>query len=308
MNENLVIFGAGLAGLIAARMLIDRQPVVYEKQDELPHNHEAILRFRHPWVGERTNIPFRKVQVVKAVHGSVNPISDAVRYSKKVTGKVQARSILDTSMVERYVAPGDLVARLASTATIKLGMDFEQWTDNLYKPTKPPIISTIPVPVMMKLFRWREEPIFSYQSGWNQRLTIDPRLEPNLNCTLYYPGDEPCYRASVTGGEIIIEGVGNPPDAFACYEVASHLGLSKSDIVGVGAVRQSRYQKIVELSVSDRENVKRFVMWLTATHGIYSLGRFATWRPKLLLDDLVKDVQIIQTLIDGHGSYEYNLK
>jgi hypothetical protein len=41
---------------------------------------------------------------------------------------------------------------------------------------------------------------------------------------------------------------------------------------------------------------------LTEEHNIYSLGRFATWR-QLLLDDLVKDIGVIEKLIDGNHLY-----
>jgi large conductance mechanosensitive channel len=40
----------------------------------------------------------------------------------------------------------------------------------------------------------------------------------------------------------------------------------------------------------------------TINYGVYSLGRFATWRAGLLMDDLVQDVQKIDRWI-GAGNY-----
>ncbi len=46
------------------------------------------------------------------------------------------------------------------------------------------------------------------------------------------------------------------------------------------------------------------MMWATDNFNIYSLGRFATWRPGLLLDDLVNDIRVIQKIAD-HGNYDH---
>lgn len=306
----IAIFGAGLAGLIAAKMLHEHSPQVYERQSKLPNNHNAVLRFRSSVVGDATNIAFKKVKVLKAVHESLNPVSDAIRYSLKVTGKLQLRSILDTDTVERYVAPADLVARLASTASITYDQDFLQWTNNLIKADRPAIISTMPMPAMMEMFKWPDAPKFDYASGWTYRMRLQPSLDAAMHATLYYPGDESFYRATVCGEEVILEGVGESEELHAVDVLSclKSLGLKGDHILLAGPAKSSRYQKIGELNSTDRDSAKRFIMWLTQEHGIYSLGRYATWRPKLLLDDLVQDVRIIQSLIGGSGNYDLNLK
>lgn len=311
MNQ-IAIFGAGLSGLIAAKMLHEYYPEVHERQSSLPNNHNAVLRFRSSVVGDATNIAFKKVRVIKAIHEPTNSVADAIQYSLKVTGKLQSRSILDTDTVERYVAPPDLVSRLASTASISYDVDFLAWSHNLIRDGHCPIISTIPMPAMMKIFEWREVPEFSYYDGWSVKLKLDPALEPTLHATIYYPGSTPIYRATVCGGEVILEGVGdikgiNSLDS-GFVEVLKSLGLEQRHIVDWGVVKSNRYQKIADLSPRDRDIAKRFIIWLTQKHGIYSLGRYATWRPKLLLDDLPQDVRIIKALIDGGGSYSINLK
>jgi hypothetical protein len=52
------------------------------------------------------------------------------------------------------------------------------------------------------------------------------------------------------------------------------------------------YAKIAPMDETLRRN---FIYWAsTVTGRAYQLGRFATWRPRLLLDDLVHDVRLIE--------------
>ncbi|NDG64822.1 MAG: hypothetical protein EBY29_15370, partial [Planctomycetes bacterium] len=64
------------------------------------------------------------------------------------------------------------------------------------------------------------------------------------------------------------------------------------------------YSKILPIDEGER---RKFIVWATDQHGIYSLGRFATWRPGLLMDDVVNDVRVIRKIIKN-GSYEYRMK
>lgn len=312
-EPGLIIFGAGLAGLIAARMLADRHPTVMERQESLPNNHQALLRFRSSVVGEVTNIPFSKVQVEKHIisENSGNRIKDSAVYSRKVSGKLHSRSILDTTPVERYIAPPDFIQRLASTAKIEYGVDFLSWSCNLYR-GRPPVISTIPIPMMMDLFKWPEKPNFVSESGWTIKAKINPELDCRMNSTIYSAvSHDPWYRASVTNDTFMVEGAagGGITEHNArgiLTEAASHFALALDDFTEWKS-HQAKYQKIADLDTAGRESAKRFIMHLSSELGIYSLGRFATWRPKLLLDDLVKDVRVIAGLIDGKSHYEETL-
>ena len=44
------------------------------------------------------------------------------------------------------------------------------------------------------------------------------------------------------------------------------------------------------------------MLWASEKFGIYSFGRFATWRPGLLLDDLIHDLTVIRRLAN-EGTY-----
>jgi hypothetical protein len=308
--SKLVIFGAGMAGLIAARMLADRSPVIHEQQPALPNNHHALLRFRSSAVGDATNIPFERVSVVKHVlsDSNSNPIRDAIIYSKKVTGKIHARPILDTKPVERYVAPQDMIQRLAVTADIKYDSGFLEWSHEMVRDKRPSVISTIPVNKMMELFNWPNKPNFVSSPGWTIKAGAAPALDCKVNATVYSAQEHTLwYRASITGDKLTIEGSGSLPDGpdqgLVVDQVCEAFGLDRADLSRELLAHQQKYQKIADLGHADRESVKRFVIWLSSEHRIYSLGRFATWRPKLLLDDLVNDVRVIAKLIGGESNY-----
>ena len=301
MNKQITIFGAGFAGLIAARMLHERSPKVFDAQDSIPNNHKAVLRFRDSIVGDVTNIPLRKVKVVKAVVWGMNDVQSAVQYSLKTTGMLHMRSIIDTENVDRYVAPEDFITRLASTVDFSGGMDFVQWSSNLIKKDRGPVISTIPMVTMMDIFKWEGRPTMEFHKGWNLRVSLHKHLKCNLNMTLYNPRQqEPWYRATITEGVVIFEGMGDAPPysdgVLNMWLQMVGLDLNHAEEANMS---KSRYQKIVDLSQSDRVKANMFMVWLSKEHGIYSLGRFATWRPKLLLDDLVNDVRMITKMIDG---------
>lgn len=311
-----IIFGAGLAGLIAARMLADQHPVVMEKQSDLPNNHKALLRFRNEEVSRATNIPFKKVAVIKSVTGYGDPIKDAIAYSLKVTGKLHARSVLDLDPVNRFIAPDDFISRLSATADIQFGKDFQQWSAALLK-DHPPVISTLPMPVMMDLFEWPDKPEFTSHRGWTLKATIDPSLEPSLSCTVYNTHKSArFYRASITNGDVMFEGTGEAPRLTSSGEVLElakvwadeSFGYQMPDCIIGATMHEARYQKIADLTGRERESAKRFMMHLSDKHRIYSLGRFATWRPKLLLDDIPNDVRIISRLIDGESLYNQHNK
>jgi hypothetical protein len=89
------------------------------------------------------------------------------------------------------------------------------------------------------------------------------------------------------------------------FTVLWHFGLSLDHVSKFSEappeVKPVQYAKV--LPIDDRER-KRFIMWASENHNIYSLGRFATWRPGLLMDDLVHDVRVIQR-IAREGNYEH---
>ena len=103
------------------------------------------------------------------------------------------------------------------------------------------------------------------------------------------------------GSKIIAE-FSEPPESWAANHILEV--MIKFGVTGGwtnGKLKEQKYAKI--LPIDNRER-KRFIAWATDTHNIYSLGRFATWRPGLLLDDLVHDVRVIQRIVE-HGPYDH---
>ena len=292
------ILGAGMAGLLAANMLRSNDVTVYEAQQSLPNNHSAVLRFRTSVVGDVLGVPFKSVQALRATDTLGNPIADALGYSFKATGKATLRSIARVSPVpvERYIAPPDLIPIMAKNLDINYGIEIcGDDLAELYYMERSRIISTIPMPVMMKIVQWPKPPEFRFRKGHN----VVCRL---MNCeayvSLYVPNPKlPFHRVSITGDELIIEYTGD----VVKFLVDEDVSLA-ADLLGIPIqlvdpesveVREQKYAKILPI---DEDHRKKFIQYMTDEYNVYSLGRFACWRPGLLLDDVVHDVRSIQRM------------
>lgn len=311
------IIGAGMAGLLAANMLKQKHDVtIYEKQNALPNNHSAILRFRSSIVGDVLGIPFQKVTMVKASAPWRNPIADSLAYTDKCTGILRSDRSMPTNPVteERYIAPPDLISRMAKNMIFRFGEEIqaEELRLNGSLRNYAPIISTMPMPALMKLLEYEHSPSvqFNYTRGVNIRATIS-------NCdayvSLYIPDPFVEFsRISLSGNEMIVE----VQDPYATYlddasdehghlrerteAAAYHLGIAPERIHNIYASKQ-KYSKILPINDDVR---KDFIYWATDKFHVFSLGRYATWRPRLLLDDLVNDVRKISSWIDRNNRYE----
>ena len=304
------IIGAGMAGLLAANMLRRHDPIVTERQPFLPNNHHAVLRFRSLEVSKQLRIPFREVRVFKGIDQR-DPIRAAGLYAKKVMDRYEVRSLINLEPSTRYIAPPDLVDRMAEGVRIHFSTEVGplgeplgfRWEDK----EAGPVISTMPMGVLMDLLRYDgPRPEFVHKPGWTIGGTI---LECDMFATRYYttPHFLP-YRASITGDELIIEGTDAMPSEIELdpmvRRVKGDFGLDEAIVINP-SVHESRYAKIGRLSPEDRAKADEFMFWATSEFNIYSLGRFATWRAGLLLDDLVNDIIKIERWI---GGTRYDLK
>ena len=289
------IVGCGLAGLLAANMLHRHSVIIHESQSALPNNHSAVLRFGTEKVSEVLGIPFRKVKMIKTYLPWRNRVADCLAYSMKCTGVARSdRSITsDTFSADRWIAPDDLVTQMANRiATGKIRFE-SKFGSGIQAETGIPIISTIPMPALMKLLDYPNRPEFKYVSGKNLRCKIE-------NCdafvSMYIPDPRFAFnRISITGDELIAEysgeGANQPINSeYEIRQVSEILGMP-SWIFGEPTVKEQTYAKIAPIDDGER---KRFLAWATDQHNIYSLGRFATWRPGLMLDDLVHDIRLIE--------------
>jgi hypothetical protein len=295
------IIGAGIAGLLAANMLRHRNPTVIEKQPSLPNNHSAVLRFRSHVIGDVTGIEFKKVNVIKATLEWKNPVADALAYAEKNTGTMLSnRSIPQgVSTVERYIAPPNLIEQLADGIDINYGYKIE--ADGYIDRCEVATISTMPMPVLMDVLHYTNTPIFRSISGINLHAKV---AQCDAYVSLYVPNpDYPFSRISLMGNDLVVEVpfVSDLNDEItyseAIYVAASLLGIEKERLSNIEIIVQ-QYAKIQEIDEGIR---KSFMHWASDKFNIYSLGRYACWRPGLLLDDLVQDIRLIDRWSSGGG-------
>lgn len=300
------IVGAGLAGLLAANILHRHQPRIYEAQNELPNNHHAILRFRSSVVGDTLGIPFKCVNMLKCSAHWGNPVSDALAYSYKCTGLYRSDRSLPIEPVsqERFIAPPDLIARMAKGQSIIFNHPVNA-VMLMNRKNGQPIISTMPMPNLMDLLDYKAGHLFDSKTV--QGTVISARVSScDAYVSVYVPDPGNMFsRVSITGSELIAEvpKVLHPGEGdlrFWSEEAAKIVGLPIGALGNI-ELRRQKYFKI--LGIDDNER-KKFIHWATDKYNVYSLGRFATWRPGLLLDDLVNDIRLIDHWICNDDLYQ----
>ena len=299
------IFGAGLAGLLAGNMMRSFKPIVNEAQSELPNNHGALLRFRTDKVGTACAIPFKKVRVQKAIKYDGKVITEpnlflSNLYSQKVTGSVLSRSINNLEPSNRYIAPWELISMMSENCNIKYDSMLDIKAIKFME-HKVPMISTIPMPALMKIVGWQDAPEFPHQKIWTQKATIQSP-DCDVYQTIYYPDPlVPYYRVSLIGNVVVSEFVKEPE-----MDIGPHIMEVMIDDFGIQPYKinnmKQSFQIFGKIRPIDEDLRKQFIFEMTSKYGIYSLGRFATWR-QLLLDDVVEDCQHIEKFIRSSSDY-----
>lgn len=294
MKPQPIIIGAGLAGLIAANAW--PASTILEAGPAPRASHRALLRFRSDAVANLTGIEFRKVRVHKGIWSEgrfVQPnIAVANCYAKKVVGRIAGeRSIWNLEPVDRYVAPDTFYEQLVDAAHLRIF-----WQTKANFPTMRAVnISTAPLPVVLSEMGIETELQFERAPITVVRCKV---RGADVFQTVYFPDDEtPMYRASITGETLIIEAMAtdvSPKDWLPRALVLVGRAFA-TDVVQIVDTVDQQYGKIVPIADNDR---KRLLFDLTQKHGIYSLGRFATWR-NILLDDVVKDIHAIKKMMNS---------
>lgn len=317
MENKFYIVGAGMAGLLAGNLLKRHNPSIFEIQPSLPNNHAAVLRFPSPRIGDSLGIVFRKVNLLKTYLPYKNKVADALAYSDKCSGYFRSdRSIIREAFSEdRWIAPNDLIERMSEGLNISYEYNFQFFNDDNGGEKidfERPVISTLPMPVLMRALKYPAPEIFNYVNGATIRATI-PRCEAYVS--LYIP--DPYYafnRISITGDELIVEFafpklLGPREDIptekrLEKVENASNFHLAEAcDVLGIEPKTltdlEFKSQKFAKIQPIDEALRRNFLQWATDEHNIFSLGRFATWRPGLLLDDLIQDINLIEKWATG---------
>jgi hypothetical protein len=305
----VAIIGAGMAGLLAGAMLRG-EGRIYEAAPSLPNNHHALLRFRTDAISHHLNIPFKKVKVMKIVKPYRNRVAETIAYSLKTSAKAAVRSSVTArgEIDERFIAPPDFIEQMEAQQ-LSVSYDYKVDPANItrWKEEGIPVISTMPMPTLMELLGYNHEVEFTYRDGWV--LSGEVSVASDMCATIYYPDPRtPVSRATLTGQSMQIELSGDyDPTIDANTDEVVVSVLEDFGLDGFGLdfeLKRQRYAKIQPIPEGER---RRFIMWATDVHGVYSLGRFAVWKPGLLLDDVFDDVRVIQGMIRS-GNYEGRLK
>jgi len=299
-------------------MIRDRKVEIYEANASLPNNHSAVLRFRSSVVGDALDIPFKPVKMVKTVQQWKNPVADSLAYSMKTNGSATLRSILsaDSTPQTRYIAPPNLIQAMADR--INGTCWFDTKASEVFKTRGLHIISTIPMPSLMKDLRYPDIPEFKCVHGMNINVEIP---DADVYASIYVPDPKIGFnRISITGNRLTIEfsfpgmplgHVHGRVENFKTMPIYKSTAIDQAlEMFGLGNVsvdhssaeiKLQQYSKILPIDEKVRRN---FIMWATDKFNIYSLGRFATWRPGLLMDDVVNDVRVIRQIINS-GNYNH---
>lgn len=300
MTNEPIIVGAGFSGLIAGYMF--PRATILEAGVRKQH-HQALLRFRTDHVAKATGTEFKAVNVRKGIFldGAFHEpnVRVANLYSKKVLGgRLVDRSIWDIEPCTRFIAPADfhdqLVDGLGSRVEYQTPFDFEG-----FRKLDAPVITTAPLPITLAALGITHEAKF-------EKAKIDVLhaevKDAGVYQTIYFPNPaHSLYRASITGDKLICEFVESQRFGSWRDELYQAFGITKTDVQWTNSGSQE-YGKIETLAPAQRRAI---LANLTQNHGVYSLGRFATWR-NILLDDVVQDAEVIKRLIRS-DSYEGRL-
>jgi hypothetical protein len=304
----MIVIGAGLSGCIAG--LLNPGTMLLEAANGTTQ-HQAVLRFRSPQIGTALGIPFREVTVHKNVFGeqglcTETTIAEMNLYARKVTGRLDSRSIADLRPVQRWIAPADFHAQLVqrlrpriqfnclvsliSKELVAAGVDF-------WERKGTPVISTMPLPALAKILGIAIAAEFRFAPIHVTRWRI-----PDCDAyqTVYYPSPETAlYRATLTGEHLIAEAMEECAPATLWGWVKAAFGLTGITPALINQKTQ-RYGKIVPI---DLELRKRTLYRITSEFGVYSLGRFALWS-NILQDDVFLDLVKIRNMIALTNDYD----
>ena len=300
-----------MAGLLAAQYFRSHGPLVMERQESLPNNHKALLRFKSEAVSDLTGIRFKKVNVqklinYKEVHYHKGSVLLNNLYSLKVTGGVHQRSLMNTEDATRFIAPEDFIDRVSKGTTFHFCQDADRHVKNQMSDSSTPMISTVPITDLAKMLDWDFKQELQTREIWTFTFTLGMDIDVYQTC--YYPNPRlPLYRLSITGGKVIAEFCRNPINETAwCDETFKNIyhfleidfGVNRMDY-SIDELEQT-HQEHGKIVPCDRGEIQEFMGWASREYNIYSLGRWGTHR-QILMDDVVHDLKVIGNLIESKG-------
>ena len=327
------ILGAGWAGMIAAEFWPTAE--IYEHDPcaaTLTGTTGAFIRCRTPSAAMVLRAPSRPVTVHRAVatvtwdtHTDVQPL-DAALYARKTApaGALSTRSIHKCCAAPagsdncRYLLlPDDLVAaRQRADIRVRYGVTSGDVAEVLCGATPAvPVVSTLPLDLTLRHlgadFRAPPRPGRTTARGGFVLETELRACDVDFCWTVYVPSSNTeISRITITGGRAIVEFM--PPEggveygtdsieAFAAHALFQLFNVMPEDIVQWNWHRAHKIAATPEYVAWAHEVVYR----LSVERGIYSLGRAATGRRGVTVDDLPQDCRVINKLLRTRSACDY---
>tara|TARA_R110000765_G_scaffold33844_1_gene77160 strand:+ start:903 stop:1844 length:942 start_codon:yes stop_codon:yes gene_type:complete len=306
------ILGAGMSGLLAGQHFRTHNPKIIERQDCIPNNHAALLRFRTKIIQSETKIRLKEVKVQKMINYKENHFTESNLffnnlYSQKVIlGRTESRSIGDLKDCTRYIAPDDFIDRLSHGLNIIFGEEANRHVEDQISNPENPMISTIPMKILAEMLDY----------DLNEDLKTIPIKVVNFELsgasfdiyqTVYYPNPTlPFYRISITGSRVIAEFHKSVPYSKSEWDTEEKIfqnlyhfleidfgivDFSAKDLV----IKTQHHGKLINCDPNVR---KKFLRFITHKYNIYCLGRWGTHR-QILMDDVVNDLNVIDNMISS---------
>jgi len=147
------------------------------------------------------------------------------------------------------------------------------------------IISTVPLPEMLRLIGYREfQPDFIYSPIHVSNYPIE-NIVPNWMINIYLPNKNVApYRASILNGICSVESIKKLSTQEA-QEVPRMLKMFRIGELENDYVWEKG--KILSISIDQRKELVE----MFADKGIYQIGRFGLWNRKLLVDSTINQAQ-----------------
>lgn len=299
------IIGAGLTGLVAAKILEDRQPLIIERNAAI-YDPNRRMRFRTPVLAQFARQPLESVLIEKGYEKWLNPVADGMSYSRKCYGiSINTADLLvSTGMHQRYVSAPDLVTALATSAKIEFNTEY----DFKSKQKEELVISTLPMPVLMEKLDYESSLDFRTYRTVRVRAKVK-NFDAYLSLLLPSPRTI-ASRVILMGNELEIEIPRPELDEagvnawFASWGDADWMNCARRAMESIGDNQPEFIEPPVAeidshpkfLAVSHDERMK-FMTWARNEHNIASVGKFAQWWPAVTMEDVVIQLNTIREQI-----------
>jgi len=322
MSKRIVIIGAGLAGAIAYSALRHYKPLVLEAGPERDRMsvHPAVMRLRDPSVAQFIGARFEEITVQKAIFFNGRTYNEPNiffnnLYSMKLYKELGRRSLKDLGDNKRFILPeGYPVPDNIQWNTKVKEVFFDKENDdqghiywnedgsdmNFRVIWYDYCISTLPMTKMVEdiCVPGCYRAIFlgdQFKSLPVHVMHLSLPFPSTVHQTVYFPSPgTQIYRITVSGRQVIVEAM----DTFNIDEAEDLI----MNAFGIGDVDSNSVKTftmpIGKMMGINEDQRRRYIMWLTSQHNIFSFGRFSVWRP-LRTDQLLGDIEKIKRWISA---------